>query len=213
LNERTLRIALLTILLAILISLEVLDYKEVHSLDLIIYNALCDKLNMYFMEIISLTASLEAFILYVVFLIIKDLYEEKNLSKETIGVITALFISMVAVFVLKVSLRIPRPLGTLSPKSSFSKALREADTFSFPSGHVTRSTVLAAYLESRSKRILSVLLWVWTLGVLVSRLALGAHWFMDVIAALVIGILSVELVKLWEKDIYAFYLKLLRILR
>ena len=69
---------------------------------------------------------------------------------------------------------------------------KAVDKFSFPSGHATRATLLAALFTLLSP--LPFLLWVplaaWALAVAASRVLLGRHHLLDVLAGLTIGVVE-----------------------
>jgi membrane-associated phospholipid phosphatase len=98
--------------------------------------------------------------------------------------------SMLAVWVLKHGLAIPRPEALFIVKT----------TYSFPSGHTTLSVVFFGYLASFIRYssntwrnialIASVLL---PSLVLLTRLVLAVHWFTDVLGGVLLGIALLSL--------------------
>lgn len=90
-----------------------------------------------------------------------------------------------AVAVFKYTLHFPRPVDLYSG----------VDSYSFPSGHATLSTVVYGYLAILSAHAFPVR-WRWTpyavatlliTGIAFSRLYLGAHWLADVAAGVGLG--------------------------
>ena len=77
------------------------------------------------------------------------------------------------------------------------------DKFSFPSGHATRATMLALLFTLLSP--LPLLLWIpflaWAAAVAVSRVLLGRHHILDVVAGVIIGAIeAVILSMLWRSE-------------
>ena len=75
------------------------------------------------------------------------------------------------------------------------------DNYSFPSGHATRSAMLAVYLLThfRFRAALKLLTVLWSLCVSFSRVVLGRHHLFDVIAGLFVGVMQYYYIvdKLW----------------
>ena len=81
--------------------------------------------------------------------------------------------------------------------------VKMVDKFSFPSGHATRATMLALLFTLLSP--LPFLLWIpflaWAGAVAVSRVLLGRHHILDVVAGVVIGAAeAVILSMLWRSE-------------
>lgn len=92
-----------------------------------------------------------------------------------------------AVVVIRVTLRIPRPVEGL---------YSGVDVYSFPSGHATLSTVVYGFLATliapalplRARWVPYSLAALLISGIAFSRLYLGAHWLADVAAGLSLGV-------------------------
>ncbi len=76
-----------------------------------------------------------------------------------------------------------RPVGFWSMKN------RKRSPESFPSGHASRSFLLAVLATGLGPAWLAVLLWVWAPLVALSRVSMGMHFLSDVIGGLVLAIL------------------------
>lgn len=111
----------------------------------------------------------------------------------------ALFAAAV-VLTLKVAIGVPRPPGSTAatvpgwlpwPLSEAFHRVAADDGFGFPSGHATAATVLygglAALLEWRQRRDRVVIASVLVLAVMCSRVVLGLHFLVDVLAGGVLG--------------------------
>lgn len=107
--------------------------------------------------------------------------------KETfVNLLVGLVLDIIVVAVLKAFTRRRRPAYDVDDQVATFKAV---DKFSFPSGHATRATLLAALFTLLSP--LPLLLWLplaaWALAVAASRVLLGRHHLLDVLAGLAIG--------------------------
>jgi len=110
--------------------------------------------------------------------------------KETfVNLLVGLVLDIAVVAVLKAFTRRRRPAYDVDDQVATFKAV---DKFSFPSGHATRATLLAALFTLLSP--LPFLLWVplaaWALAVAASRVLLGRHHLLDVLAGLTIGVVE-----------------------
>jgi len=106
--------------------------------------------------------------------------------RDALYVCAAAGFGALAVAVIKVSLRVPRPVELYTG----------VDSFSFPSGHATMSVVVYGFITTLVAPTLPAR-WRWTAyalaavligGIASSRLYLGAHWLADVAGGLTLGL-------------------------
>lgn len=88
-----------------------------------------------------------------------------------------------AVILLKFTIRRPRPQG------EWGQVYRITDPHSFPSGHASRSAALAIMGIAIGPPWFAITLVLWWPWVGISRVALGVHYFSDVIAGWMVGLL------------------------
>jgi len=117
-----------------------------------------------------------------------------------INLLLGLIIDIVIVAVTKAFTRRRRPAYNIDDQHATFKSV---DKFSFPSGHATRAVMLAVFFSFLSP--LPLLLWVpvilWSLAVSVSRVVLGRHHILDVVAGIMIGLVeAVILSMVWRNE-------------
>ena len=93
-----------------------------------------------------------------------------------------IFFTAVTVLIMKFSIKRPRPEG------DWGQVYRSSDPHSFPSGHAARATMLTVITLLSGCWPLSLGLLVWAVLVQIARVALGVHYFSDVIVGSLIGI-------------------------
>ncbi|WP_048816788.1 phosphatase PAP2 family protein [Caldisphaera lagunensis] len=212
-NSQKLIIA--TLILIVMIILE--ELKAFNGINTYFLSHINLKNNLL-IKFITDTASLEAFIVYMVILYFGQAILRKNVTKNVVSFIIAIIISMIATLLIKAFTMIPRPYE-IQPHWSLLKSLINADYFSFPSGHTVRVSVLAFYItyifDTTKKGKLKYLSWIYALIIMYTRLALQVHFFSDLLAGVVVGIWSSLLViyfeNVWRK-IYDFIFKKIKIL-
>lgn len=103
-----------------------------------------------------------------------------------LAALAAFAIELPAFRLLKVGIRRDRPCDRLG---KVEKRVAPGDRFSFPSGHTAAAFVMATLLSSFFPG-LAVPIHLWALGVGFSRVYLGVHYPTDVLAGMLLGILS-----------------------
>ena len=143
-----------------------------------------------------------------------------SLKESSVNLLIGLVLDIVIVAVLKAFTRRRRPAydvddqvfvvkicmneKTISQYHPIKVAtIKMVDKFSFPSGHATRATMLALLFTFLSP--LPFLLWIpciaWAGAVAVSRVLLGRHHILDVLAGVVIGAVEAILLSmLWRSE-------------
>ncbi len=96
-----------------------------------------------------------------------------------IGVI----ITALVVLLIKFTIRRRRPEG------EWGGIYRSTDPHSFPSGHATRSFMLAVMAIGLGPAWFAILLILWAPLVAIARVAMGVHYLSDVVAGAILGIL------------------------
>jgi len=183
----------LTVLLALVITLEVLRYVDgLQGVNVYVLNAL-PYTRTPAMEVLSGSASLEAFALLALIIYVMDASLDGRVSEPVASFIVALILSMILTALIKAYVAAPRPH---EPSAYFGLLgnLINADYFAFPSGHTVRVTVLSYYVlsvfpQSRRKKV-SYLVLIYAGAVMVSRLLLQVHWLGDIIGGIIVGLWS-----------------------
>ncbi len=121
-----------------------------------------------------------------------------------------LFITLIlgSIILLPLKLAIPRyrPYGT---NSEVITIIRQAGN-SFPSGHASRGFELAALFDRKSKKI-GLLLYAYAVSVALSRLYLGVHYPIDVLAGAIIGWITGKIVLKYQKQLINHVSRMLRL--
>ena len=114
-------------------------------------------------------------------LTIISLYLVPN-NKSTAQLLIGLVLDIIFVAIIKASTRRRRPNYA---RQDDQKLVIGVDKHSFPSGHASRAIYAALFFSNHS--LLSLLIWIWSIGVCISRLLLGRHHLFDVICGAFLG--------------------------
>ena len=76
------------------------------------------------------------------------------------------------------------------PEGEWGAIYRSSDPHSFPSGHAARALLIAVLAVGMGPGWLAVLLCVWAPVVSLARVAMGVHYFSDVAAGAMLGVIS-----------------------
>jgi len=114
-----------------------------------------------------------------------------------VNLLIGLVLDIVVVAVLKAFTRRRRPAYNVDDQHA---TLKMVDKFSFPSGHATRAVLVSVLLTMLwpLPLILRPFLFVWAVAVSVSRVLLGRHHIVDVVAGVFVGLLEAAMLsKIW----------------
>ena len=102
---------------------------------------------------------------------------------KTRALVTAAGLALVEVVVIgiKVLIRRKRPAGTDG------MIYRKTDPFSFPSGHAARAVLLSLLSLRMGPAAAFIAIVAWSPVMVVSRIAIGIHYVLDVAAGVVVG--------------------------
>lgn len=142
--------------------------------------------------LVAVTRLGDPFVLSSAAFLIAVLLAIRGRSYDAVLFVVSLIITIVSLTVLKNTFQVTRP----------DSAILDFSGWSFPSGHATVATAfffMLAYsffgrmTSSRSKIALVLSSILATILVCFSRLYLGAHWTLDILAGIALGLLSVSL--------------------
>ena len=120
----------------------------------------------------------------------------KRRRKEAFLLLIALSLDITLNTSLKLLLSRVRPYQVISE----ARVLDREGGFSFPSGHSEASFLSATFLAAKFPRTLPFLYGL-TFAVAYSRIYVGAHWPLDVVAGAIAGLAVAALILLFEKQI------------
>ena len=93
-------------------------------------------------------------------------------------------ISVLAALVMSLKFAIRRK----RPEGEWGAIYRNTDPHSFPSGHAARAFLIAVLASRMGLGWLVLILWIWAPVVSLARVAMGVHYFSDIVAGFLIGI-------------------------
>jgi undecaprenyl-diphosphatase len=94
-------------------------------------------------------------------------------------------ISVLAVLVMSLKFIIRRK----RPEGEWGAIYRNTDPHSFPSGHAARAFLIAVLASGMGLGWLALFLWIWAPVVSLARVAMGVHYFSDIVAGFLVGII------------------------
>ena len=117
-----------------------------------------------------------------------------------LNLLIGLLVDIVIVAITKAFTRRRRPAYNVDDQYA---TVKTVDKFSFPSGHATRAIMLALAFTFLAP--LPALLWIpvagWAIAVCISRVLLGRHHILDVVAGIFIGFFECFIMKrVWMND-------------
>jgi len=118
-------------------------------------------------------------------------------SELFVNLLIGLVLDIIIVAVLKAFTRRRRPACNVDDQHA---TLKIVDKFSFPSGHATRAVLVSVLLTMLWPLpfLVRPVFFVWALAVCVSRVLLGRHHIVDVVAGVFVGLVeAVMLSKIW----------------
>ncbi len=74
------------------------------------------------------------------------------------------------------------------PEGEWGAVYRKMDPHSFPSGHASRTVALSVIVLAHGEILAGVLLVAWSLAVGLTRVVLGVHFLLDVLAGYLLGL-------------------------
>ena len=93
-----------------------------------------------------------------------------------------IFFTAVTVLTIKFLVKRPRPEG------EWGQVYRSSDPHSFPSGHAARAIMLTVIMLLTGYWWIGLIMLVWALLVVISRVGLGVHYFSDIVVGGLIGV-------------------------
>lgn len=200
-RKRTLLIFIILLILALFISIKIYNsdpnFMLIDQRILEAFISVRSELLTKFMKIISNLADKYFVIATLFILMIIETFKKDRKPKYSVSIIILLFLTLLLRNFLKAY------IGRIRPDLSY--ALIYEDAFSFPSGHAQFATVYYGvfillldrkrnlFRKKRIVKILQLLLLLLIILVGTSRLYLGVHYFFDVFAGIILGIMMIIL--------------------
>lgn len=147
--------------------------------------------------------------LLIVIILYAHFKNKKTLKKFTILALIALLFSGLMVFLLKHLIHEPRPFVSFADVHLL---VVEDDPLSFPSGHTTSTLAVVTFfilnmkeLAKKHYRIIDVLLVIFAIAIPFSRIYVGVHYPVDVIAGFIVGIVGALIVNHFKDKIWNIF--------
>ncbi len=109
-------------------------------------------------------------------------------KKEVFTFFLTLGITYLFVVLTKQAFMIKRPFNYLNVEKLATEQLNPL-SYSFVSGHSMIASLIPTYLITRTKKKIYALLYIYTILIMLSRIYLGVHYYIDTIAGALVGIL------------------------
>ena len=109
-------------------------------------------------------------------------------KKEVFTFFLTLGITYLFVVLTKQAFMIKRPFNYLSVEKLATEQFNPL-SYSFVSGHSMIASLIPTYLITRTKKKIYALLYIYTVLIMLSRIYLGVHYYIDTIAGALVGIL------------------------
>ena len=109
-------------------------------------------------------------------------------KKEVFTFSLTLGITYLFVVLTKQAFMIKRPFNYLNVEKLATEQLNPL-SYSFVSGHSMIASLIPTYLITRTKKKIYALLYIYTILIMLSRIYLGVHYYIDTIAGALVGIL------------------------
>ena len=135
----------------------------------------------FFFKIITYTSSASIYIFYAILI---PIITQKGIAVTKVGIIGFLF--QVPIYLLSKNL-----IKRSRPKNihSIKQLIKAPDKYSFPSGHSASSMLFILIINHFFSSVI-LFFAIWAILIFLSRIALGLHYFSDVLGGIVLGILS-----------------------
>lgn len=165
--------------------------------DILVYNFICKFITPSKTKFFTIITDLGDYIGIIIATIIILVFNHKHNHKRNVSLILLLILSSLYVLISKNIFQRPRPeILQLIP----------IDGFSFPSGHSTFSMAIYGYLiyiinkemSWKIKNIIIFLLTILIFSIGLSRIYLGVHYFSDVFAGFISGLIILNIVLIIE---------------
>ncbi len=104
-------------------------------------------------------------------------------KSRAVIVFAGLVVAEIVVVGIKMCIRRPRPPGDAG------RIYRRADPYSFPSGHAARAMMLCLLSIVLGPAAAAIAIIIWSPFMVLSRIAIGIHYVLDVAGGIVLGVL------------------------
>ena len=173
-----------------------MNLSDMHNINLLIFNFInggaglypaLDVFLLFFTSYVAYGVSIGIgmYMTVVVPMRIEDGYKSIAAFKRGLELCISALTTWLIVKIIKTLIASPRPFITLTDIQVLSP---HESGYSFPSGHTSMTTAIATVVYFYNKR-LGTLLYLFALVVAISRIYVGVHYPIDVVAGFLIGIL------------------------